>query len=83
MQRDVGLLEQVVDVLRVIGEERDAHGRLDGDRNVVDDERLLDRLAHAVDDVRRAVGSAHVGEEDAELVCAEPRDRVSRAERAP
>ena len=80
VERDVGFLEQVVDVLRMVREERDAHRRLDRHRHAVHDERLLDRLPHTVHDVDRTVGPAHVRKQDPELVGAQPRDRVTRAQ---
>src|SRR5438445_11836771 len=64
----------------MVGEECNPQSRLDGDRDVVHDERLLDRLADAVDDVDRAIGSANIREQHAELVRAEACNRVSHAQ---
>ena len=80
VHRDVGALQQQVDVVSVSRIARDADARLDVQRQPVDEERLLERredpLDHVLEDARRL---ADVRDEDAELVAAEPGHRVGLA----
>ena len=82
VHRDVGAAEQRVDVLAVLGEERDADARLGLEHELVDLERLPQRLREHLGELD---GSGRVGDarqEHAELVAAEPGDRVALAESA-
>ena len=78
---DVGVLEQRLGVLAVLGVERDPDARLDLDADVLELEALGDRRAHAGRRVERVLGAADVGEQDGELVAAEAGDRVARPQR--
>ena len=80
VHREVGAAEQVVDVVAVERDERDADARLHVDDVTVDDEGRLERLLDRPDDAR---GARQVGgrrRQDPELVAAEPRHRVAVAQ---
>ena len=80
VHRDVGVLEQRLGVLAVLGVERDADARLDLDGELVELEPLGDRLAHARAGLDRGVGPADVGDQHRELVAAEAGDGVAGAQ---
>ena len=64
----------------MVGVERDADARLHLEREAVDRERLLERGAQLPGDGHRGLRVHHLREEDAELVAAQPRDRVALTE---
>ena len=82
VHREVGAAQQIVAVVAVVGDERDADARLHVDRVAVDDERRLERLLDLPDDGRGAGEVGALARQDAELVPAESRHRVADAQAA-
>ena len=80
VHRDVGVLEQRLGVLAVVGVERDPDAGLDLDGELLELEPLGDRLAHAGAGLDRRVGAADVGDQHRELVAAEAGDGVAGAQ---
>jgi hypothetical protein len=74
VHRDVGALEQRLGVLAVLGEDGDADARADAHVDAVDREALLERARDPVPD---GIGVGGVGEDDGELVAAQPRELVA------
>ena len=73
VHRDLGALEQLVDVDAVLARHHVADGRVDGQGQPVHVHLAADRLAEAP---QGADGVGAVAQHEAELVAAEPRDRV-------
>ena len=77
------MTDQRRDVVAVVGEDRDSDAGLDLDREPCDDDRLGELLPELLGQVATAAcGVADARCEDAELVAAQPRDRVALAQRA-
>ena len=79
VHRDVGALEQRLDVVGVVGQEREADRGLDVQHEAVDDVGLGERTEHALGEHRAVVDAAHRLEQDRELVTAEARHGVGLA----
>ena len=77
VHRDLGALEQLVDVRPVLARHDVADGRVDGQGEPVHVHLAPDGLAEAP---QRARGVGAVAQHEAELVAAQPRDRVVGAE---
>ena len=81
VHRDVGVLEERVDVLAVLRVDRDADARPDLEREPADRERGLQRLVDARGE-EHGVLAGRRRNEDPELVAPEARERLARAEDA-
>jgi hypothetical protein len=64
----------------VLREQRDAEARLDADAHAVERQLLRQLVAHAAEQLERLGLAAHVGQDQPELVAAQPRDRVVGAQ---
>ena len=81
VHRDIGALQEHVDVAAVRGEARHADAGLDVERQAIGLERQLERGEDALErlvEIGRGLGK--LADEDAELVAAQPRDRVAAAQ---
>src|SRR3954447_20873409 len=76
VHRHVRVLDELVDVLAVLGTERDSHACHHLEEVVVHHERAGQAVLNPFDEDGCA-GSVHVGEQEPELVAAEPRDGVA------
>ena len=80
VHRDVGALEEQVDVAAVARIAGDSDAGLDVEREPVDQERLVERRQDPLDSGLEAARALdEIGDEHPELVAAEPRDRVGVA----
>ena len=81
VHRDVGVLQQHVDVVPVLRVEGDADARVDVNRQLVDDEVVIERGANLLGRIGGSARVPEAGKQDAELVSAEARDRVAVTQR--
>ena len=81
VHRDVRALQQRLEVGAVLGEHGDPDARLEVDLGVADREGLGQRGADALGDLVGGAGVAHDRQQHGELVAAEPRHHVARAQR--
>ncbi len=79
---DVGMLQQLVGVLAVVGVQRQADAGLHVQGEPLQHERLLEDGPQLVGDGDGAVAGGDPGQQHGELVTAQPRDGVDLAERA-
>ena len=80
VHRHVGLAQQRLGVGAVVGEQRDADAAPRAQAQVADVERALELAEQAARDALRVAGVGD-GDDQPELVAAEARDRVARAQR--
>ena len=81
VHRDVGALDQHLDVVAVVGVAGDADRAAHLERQPVDHERLAQRALEHLGDGQRVLGAHDLGQQDAELVAAEAGDGVGGAQR--
>ena len=75
---EVGVLQQGLRIVAVIGEERDPDAGADHHRLLAQIERMVERREHPLGDPGRVLGPPELAEHDRELVAAEPGDRRLR-----
>ena len=78
VHRDVGALDQQLGRVAVIGKDRDPDRRLDRERKLLDEDRLLEGGANPFDRREEAVVLGGLRQQQAELVTAESRCGVRR-----
>ena len=81
VKREIGLLQQLVGVGRVVGEDRETDRRAGVDAAAFDDEGPAQRLDDAFGEVGRAAQVLDLGLHDGELVAAKARHRVGFTDR--
>ena len=77
VHRDLGSGQQGLRVGAVVGAEHESHARLQGERQPVDHQRSVDRLAEPVQHLDRLARAVHLAERDAEPVATESRQQVA------
>ena len=82
VHRDVRGAHERRRVGRVVGQARDADGRVDVQRQLAEHERRDEQAAHPAGQALGVGHRAHVGQQDRELVAAEARDDVVVPQRA-
>jgi hypothetical protein len=80
VHRDVGALHERLDVVAVVGMERDADAAAELEADALGDERLGEGAADRVGDLHALGGRRGGAHQDAELVAAEAGDGVARVE---
>ena len=82
VHRDVGVLQQLFRIVRVVGIDRDADRRRDEDVVLLDLERLRDRVEQLLRDAAQHRRIVEVLDDHHELVAAQARQQVGLAQRA-